>query len=87
MPVFARGLRREDLPKLRERFESVMRNANKNPDDYEDYYRKEVEHIAVQVSEMFPEDAFQKALEMVETSAKFELIRKDITRGLLDGTI
>jgi len=81
------GLRQEDLHKLRERFDSVIKNTNKNPKDFDDYYKKEVENIAVQVLELLSEEALEKALEMIETSAKFELIRKDVVRGLLDGTI
>lgn len=81
------GLRQEDLHKLRERFDSIIRKANKNPEDFDAYYKKEVQNIAVQVLELPSEEALEKALEMIETSAKFELIRKDVVRGLLDGTI
>ena len=88
MPLFVKkGLREEDLPKLRERFDSIIRNANKNPKDFGAYYKNELENIAIQVLELFPEEALEKAFEMIETSAKFELIRKDIVRGLLDGTL
>ena len=41
----------------------------------------------MQVKELFREDAIEKALEMIETSASFELIRKDVVRGMLDGKI
>jgi len=81
------GLRQEDLPKLRERFDSIIKSANKNPRDFDDYYRKEVWNISVQVLDLPSKEALEKALEMIETSAKFELVRKDVVRGLLDGTI
>jgi len=81
------GLRKEDFPKLRERFDFVIKNAKKNPDDFDDYYKKELENISMQVLELPAEEALEKALEMIETSAKFELIRKDVVRGLLDGTL
>jgi len=81
------GLREEDLHKLREHFDSIIRAASKNPEDFEDYYKKEVQNIAMQVLELPTGEALEKALEMIETSAKFELIRKDVVRGLLDGTL
>ncbi len=81
------GLREQDLHKIRERFDSIIRKANKDPKDYDDYYKKELENIAMQVLELPSKEAFEKALEMIETSAKFELVRKDVVRGLLDGTI
>lgn len=81
------GLQQEDVPKLRERFDSVIRNANKDPKDFDAYYKKEAQHIVMQVLELPAEEALEKALEMIETSAKFELIRKDVVRGILDGTI
>lgn len=88
MSLFGKnGLREEDLSKLRDRFDSIIKNANKNPQDFDAYYKKEVENIAMQVLELPTDEAVQKALEMVETSAKFELIRKDVVRGILDGTI
>lgn len=89
MPLFTteKGLKREDLPKLRERFDAVMIKAKKTPRDFDDYYKKEEENIAMQVKELFREDAIEKALEMIETSASFELIRKDVVRGMLDGKI
>jgi hypothetical protein len=82
-----KGLKQEDLPKLRERFDSVIMQAKKNPKDYDDYYSKEEQNIAMQVKELFREDAIEKALEMIETSARFELIRKDVVRDMLDGKI
>lgn len=82
-----KGLKQEDLPKLRERFDSVIMQAKKNPRDYDDYYSKEEQNIAMQVKELFREDAIEKALEMIETSARFELIRKDVVRDMLDGKI
>ena len=82
-----KGLKREDLPKLRECFDAVITKAKKNPGDFDDYYKKEEENIAMQVKELFREDAIEKALEMIETSASFELIRKDVVRGMLDGKI
>jgi len=88
MSLFGKnGLREEDLNKLRDRFDSIIKNANKDPQDFDAYYKKEVENIAMQVLELPTDEALQKALEMIETSAKFELIRKDVVRGLLDGTI
>jgi hypothetical protein len=88
MSLFGKnGLREEDLSKLRDRFDSIIKNANKVPQDFDAYYKKEVENIAMQVLELPAEEAVQKALEMIETSAKFELIRKDVVRGILDGTI
>jgi len=81
------GLREEDLHKIRERFDSIMRKANNDPKDYDAYYEKELENIAMQVLELPNKEALEKALEMIETSAKFELVRKDVIRGLLDGTI
>lgn len=88
MPFFgSNGLRQEDVRKLRERFDSVIRSANKNPKDFDAYYRKEAQNIIMQVLELPSEEALEKALEMIETAAKFELIRKDVVRGLLDGTI
>lgn len=87
-PLMAeRGLRQEDLPKLRERFDSIIKQANRDPHDYDDYYKKEEENIAMQVKELFREDAVERALEMIETSARFELIRKDIVKGMLEGEI
>ena len=82
-----KGLKQEDLTKLRERFDSVIMQAKKNPKDYDDYYSKEEQNIAMQVKELFREDAIEKALEMIETSARFELIRKDVVRDMLDGKI
>jgi hypothetical protein len=82
-----KGLKQEDLTKLRERFNSVIMQAKKNPKDYDDYYSKEEQNIAMQVKELFREDAIEKALEMIETSARFELIRKDVVRDMLDGKI
>ncbi len=81
------GLAQEDMYKLRERFSSIIREANKDPKDFEVYYKKEATHIATQVLELPREEALRKALEMIETSARFELVRKDVVRGLLDGTI
>ncbi len=81
------GLREKDLHKIRERFDSIMKKADKDPKDYDAYYRKEVENIAMQVLELPGKEALEKALEMIETSATFELVRKDVVRGLLDGTI
>jgi len=81
------GLTQEDLQKLKERFDTIIKNANKNPEDYVAYYKKEAENIVMQVIELPNEEALEKALEMIETSAKFELIRKNVVRGLLDGTI
>jgi len=81
------GLTQEDLQKLKERFDTIIKNANKNPEDYAAYYKKEAENIVMQVIELPNEEALEKALEMIETSAKFELIRKNVVRGLLDGTI
>ncbi len=81
------GLREEDLHKIRERFDSIMKKANKDPKDYDAYYRKEVENIAMQVLELPSKEALEKALDMIETSATFELVRKDVVRRLLDGTI
>ncbi len=81
------GLGEQDLHKIRERFDSVIRKANKDPKDYDAYYKKELENIAMQVLELPSREALEKALEMIETSAKFELVRKDVVRGLLDGTI
>jgi predicted outer membrane protein len=87
-PLIAeKGLRQEDLPKLRERFDTIIRQANKNPRDFDDYYKKEEQNITMQVKELFRDEAIEKALEMVETSARFELVRKDVVRGMLDGTI
>lgn len=81
------GLREQDLHKIREHFDSIIRKANKDPKDYDTYYKKELENIAMQVLELPSKEALEKALEMIETSAKFELVRKDVVRGLLDGTI
>lgn len=81
------GLRKEDLLKLRERFDAIITQANKNPRDYDDYFKKEAENIAIQVEEYVREVAIEKALEMIETSARFELVRSDIVRGMLDGKI
>ena len=81
------GLAQEDMHKLRERFSSVIKEAKKDPKDFETYYKKEATHIAAQVLELPRVEALKKALEMIETSARFELIRKDVVRGLLDGTI
>jgi vacuolar-type H+-ATPase subunit H len=81
------GLAQEDMYKLRERFSSIIKEANKDPKDFEAYYKKEATHIATQVLELPREEAVKKALEMIETSARFELVRKDVVRGLLDGTI
>jgi|GEM_PF-937134 len=87
-PLIAeKGLRQKDLPKLRERFDTIIRQVNKNPQDFDDYYKKEEQNITMQVKELFREEAIEKALEMVETSARFELVRKDVVRGMLDGTI
>ncbi len=88
MSLFGKnGLRQEDLSQLRDRFDSIIKHANKDPQDFDAYYRKEVENIAMQVLELPTDEALEKALEMIETSAKFELIRKDVVRGILDGTI
>lgn len=81
------GLRKEDLLKLRERFDAIITQANKNPRDYDDYFKKEAENIVIQVEEYVREVAIEKALEMIETSARFELVRSDIVRGMLDGKI
>ncbi|HLE34426.1 MAG: hypothetical protein HMLIMOIP_000024 [Candidatus Nitrosomirales archaeon] len=81
------GLAQEDMYKLRERFSSIIKAAKKDPEDFEAYYKKEATHIASLVLELPREEAFKKALEMIETSARFELVRKDVVRGLLDGTI
>jgi hypothetical protein len=82
-----KGLRQQDLPKLRERFDSIIRQANKNPRDYDSYYRNDEQTIAMQVKEFPREEAIEKALELVESSARFELVRKDVVRGMLDGKI
>ncbi len=81
------GLAQEDMRKLRERFSSIINEAKKDPRDFEAYYKKEATHIATQVLELPRGEALKKALEMIETSARFELIRKNVVRGLLDGTI
>ncbi|MEM2759250.1 MAG: hypothetical protein QXU32_03485 [Nitrososphaerales archaeon] len=87
-PLFPeKGLREDDLPKLRARFDSIILQAKKNPRDFDDYYKKEEQNIAIQVKELFREEAVEKALEMIETSARFELVRKDVVRGMLDGKI
>ena len=85
--VAEKGLRQEDLPKLRGRFDAIIIQAKKNPKDYDDYYGKEEQNIAMQVKEFFRDDAIERALEMIETSARFELIRKDVVRGMLDGKL
>ncbi|MEE8132144.1 MAG: hypothetical protein V3T40_01045 [Nitrososphaerales archaeon] len=82
-----KGLKQEDLPKLREHFDVMIIQAKKNTKDYDDYYEKEEQNIAMQVKELFREDAIEKALEMIETSARFELIRKNVVRNMLDGNI
>lgn len=82
-----KGIKQEDLPKLRERFDAIIIKAKKKPKDFDDYYKDEEENIAMQVKELFREDALEKAMEMIETSAKFELIRKDVVRGMLEGNI
>ncbi len=88
MPLFGKGgLREEDLFKARERFDSVIKQANRNPADFDAYYEKELENVAMQVLELPNKEALDKALEMIETSARFELVRKHVTRRLLDGTI
>jgi len=81
------GLAQEDMYKLRELFSSIIKAAKKDPEDFEAYYKKEASHIASLVLELPREEAFKKALEKIETSARFELVRKDVVRGLLDGTI
>ena len=89
MPLFGMegGLKTEDLHKLRERFDSVIKGAKRNPGDFDAYYQKELNNIAIQVKELPHDEALEKALEMVENAARFELVRKDLVRGLLDGTI
>ncbi len=88
MSLFGKnGLKQEDMYKLRERFGSVIKEAKLNPEDFEAYYKKEAQNIVTQVLELPNEEAVKKALEMIETAARFELIRKDLVRGLLDGTI
>lgn len=82
-----RGLRQADLTKLRERFDSVIRQGRKDPKQFEDYYKKEEENIAMQVKELPRDEAVEEALEMIETSARFELIRKDVVRGMLEGEL
>ena len=82
-----KGLKQEDLPKLREHLDVMIIQAKKNTKDYDDYYEKEEQNIAMQVKELFREDAIEKALEMIETSARFELIRKNVVRNMLDGNI
>lgn len=81
------GLAQEDMYRLRERFSSIIKEAKKDPKDFEAYYKKEATHIATLLLELPREEALEKALEMIETSARFELVRKDVVRGLLDGTI
>ncbi len=81
------GLKREHFPELRARFDAIIRNAGKDPKDYDDYFRKEIEHIATLMMDFPTEEAFKKAIALVETSAGFELKRKDIVRGLLEGSI
>jgi len=81
------GLAQEDMYRLRERFSSIIKEAKKDPKDFEAYYKREATHIATLLLELPREEALEKALEMIETSARFELVRKDVVRGLLDGTI
>lgn len=79
----SKGLRYEHLLKMKELFDSIISGANKDPKDYYEYWRREAENILLQVADMPTEEAFEKALKMIETSAKFELARRDIVKGLL----
>ncbi len=78
-----KGLRYEHLLKMKELFDSIISSANKDPNDYYEYWRREAENILLQVADMPTEEAFEKALKMIETSARFELARRDIVKGLL----
>jgi hypothetical protein len=79
-----KGLKYEHLLKMKELFDSVISNANKDPNDYYEYWRKEAENIMLQVADLPTDEAFEKALKMIETSARFELARRDIIKGLLE---
>ncbi len=81
--LMGKGLRYEHLLKMKELFDSIISSANKDPEDYYEYWRKEAENILLQVADIPTEEAFEKALKMIETSAKFELARRDIVKGLL----
>ncbi len=79
----SKGLKYEHLLKMKELFDSIISNAGKDPKDYYEYWRKEAENIMLQVADLPTDMAFNKALKMIETSAKFELARRDIIKGLL----
>ncbi len=81
--LMGKGLRYEHLLKMKELFDSIISNANKDPKDYYEYWRREAENILLQVADIPTEEAFEKALKMIETSAKFELARRNIVKGLL----
>ncbi len=79
----SKGLRSEHLLKMKELFDSIISSAGKDPEDFYQYWRREAENIYIQVADLPTDEAFEKAMRMIETSARFELARKDIVRNLL----
>ncbi len=80
----SKGLKYEHLLKMKELFDSIIAEANKDPKDYYEYWRREAENIIMQVADMPTDEAYEKAIKMIETSARFELKRRDIIRGILE---
>ncbi|GBC73710.1 hypothetical protein HRbin04_01116 [archaeon HR04] len=79
----SKGLKSEHLIKMKELFDSIISSAGKDPKDFYQYWRKEAENIYMQVADLPTDDAFDKAMRMIETSARFELVRRDVVRNLL----
>ncbi|MCS6768248.1 MAG: hypothetical protein RMJ59_02375 [Candidatus Nitrosocaldus sp.] len=79
----SKGLRSEHLLRMKELFDSIIASAGKDPADFYTYWRKEAENIYMQVADLPSDEAFEKAMGMIETSARFELVRRDVVRNLL----
>lgn len=76
-------MRSEHLWRMKELFDSIISSAGKNPNDFYQYWRKEAENIYMQVADLPSDEAFEQAMKMIETSARFELVRRDVIRNLL----